>query len=263
MTKKMYLIIVFILLGSVIQALIGCGGSNGNNNSNGTYAQQPGNAPVQPPYGSGYYYNQQNPYGNGGYGGYGYGNGGYATSPMNAGCINGDINCQMQMYNNYNTYGYSAYPINPYNWGGYYNYHNYRFGTGGGAGGYGYGGYMNFCNCPVGTRPIYNSWAGLGCVQDMTIQPYFGAAMYYGLQPNNYQWVNIPQIPNTMGYGGGGYGGGGYGGGNCFSNVAQSCFIDQGGGCGAGGFCRVTAAGSRVGICVSNGSNGGANGVYR
>jgi len=158
-------------------------------------------------------------------------------------CVNGTAYCNSNQYANYP--GYSAYPYNPY----YYNM-NYAWGS---------GGYMgNFCDCPAGTRPVYNGQFGLGCVRVSTFNAYAGGAVYWGYGANNDQWVNIPQISNTQGYTQQNSG--------CFQNVAQSCFVDQLNACGTGRVCQATGAASRLGICVAQGATNtstGSIGGYR
>ncbi|WP_413290188.1 hypothetical protein [Bdellovibrio sp. HCB337] len=154
-----------------------------------------------------------------------------AVAPPPASCINGSAYCNSNLYGQNN--GYAAYPYNPY----YYNPQTV----------WGQGGYMgNFCNCPVGHRPVYNGQYGLGCVAISQFQPVAYGAVYWGWGADNSQWVNIPQVSNSQGYPTNRNS-------SCFQNVAQSCFIDQVNSCGAGATCRTTGGGSRLGICVSAG----------
>lgn len=162
-----------------------------------------------------------------------------ATVPPPATCMDGSTLCNANQYGAYP--GFSAYPYNPY-------YYNMNYAWGGYANGY----VGNFCNCPVGTRPVYNGQYGLGCVANTTFQAYAGGAVYWGYGANNNQWVNIPQISNSQGYPQGSNG--------CFQNVAQSCFVDQMNSCGAGLVCQTTGGGSRLGICVAQGATNGAYG---
>jgi len=156
-----------------------------------------------------------------------------ATVPPPTNCIDGSAYCNSNYYNQNN--GYSAYPYNPYYYGS----------TG------------NFCNCPVGYRPVYNANYGLGCVSMSSFQPYAYGAVYWGWGANNNQWVNIPQVSNTQGYPSSS---------SCYQNIAQSCFVDQVNSCGAGATCQPTAGGSRLGVCLANGTtlNGAGTGAaYR
>lgn len=167
-----------------------------------------------------------------------------ATVPPPTTCVDGSTYCNSNQY--VGNQGFSAYPYNPY-------YYNMNYSWGGNAGYVG-----NFCNCPYGTRPVYNGQFGLGCVSNSSFQAYAGGAAYWGYGANNNQWVNIPQISNSQGYpqqqGG------------CYQNVAQSCFVDQLNSCGAGRVCQTTGGGSRLGICVAQGAtntSAGSMGGYR
>lgn len=159
-------------------------------------------------------------------------------------CVDGTTYCNSNQYANYN--GFRPYPGNPY----YYNVN-----TVWGAGGY----VGNFCNCPWGSRPVYNGQFGMGCVSVNTFNAYAGGAVYWGYGANNNQWVNMPQISNSQGYPQNTNNG-------CFQNVAQSCFVDQMNACGAGRVCQTTGGGSRLGICVAPGAtntSAGSIGGYR
>lgn len=168
--------------------------------------------------------------------------------PPTTSCVDGTTYCNSHLYSNYN--GFYAYPKNPY----YYNL-NYSWNAHFGGN---YGGYIgNFCNCPVGTRPVYNAQFGLGCVSQFSFQPYISAAVYWGYGANNNQWVNIPQVSNSQGYPSQN---------SCYQNVVQSCFVDQLNSCGAGRLCQTTGGGSRLGICVAQGvtnTSAGSIGGYR
>lgn len=167
--------------------------------------------------------------------------------PPTTSCVDGSAYCNSGLYNNNN--GFYAYPNNPY-------YHNLNYAWNGYFGG-SIGGYVgNFCNCPIGTRPVYNGQFGLGCVSTMSFQAYAGAAVYWGYGANNNQWVNIPQVSNSQGYPQS----------RCFQNVAQSCFVDQLNSCGPGRICQTTGGGSRLGICIAQGvtnTSAGSIGGYR
>lgn len=157
-----------------------------------------------------------------------------ATVPPPTSCVDGTTYCNSNQYAAYP--GYQAYPYNPY----YYQ-------TNG-----------NFCNCPWGSRPVYNGQFGMGCVSMNTFNTYAYGAVYWGYGANNNQWVNIPQISNSQGYPQQNNG--------CFQNVAQSCFVDQLNACGAGRVCQTTGGGSRLGICVAPGAtntSAGSMGGYR
>ncbi|MNJ99747.1 hypothetical protein D3C87_175280 [compost metagenome] len=160
-----------------------------------------------------------------------------ATTPLDNRCFNGQMNCNSGVYNQFYQYGWMAYPGFQYG----YNYTNYfnQYGV---------------CNCPVGTLPTYNSYAGLGCVRQEYLNPFMGFSFYwqvgwggygsYGYShPMNDYPVNINQISNVSGYPNNG---------NCQQNLIQSCYANQANSCGTGATCRITAAGSGLGICVRN-----------
>ncbi|MGZ3797379.1 MAG: hypothetical protein ACXVB1_13485 [Pseudobdellovibrionaceae bacterium] len=155
-----------------------------------------------------------------------------ATVPPPANCMNGSTYCNSNLYAG-NT-GFSAYPSNPY----YYNT-SYAWNQG--------SYYGNFCDCPNGSRPVYNGQFGLGCVAISNFQSYSNGALYWGLGANNNQWVNIPQISNSQGYPN-------YATNGCYQNVAQSCFVDQVNSCSPGFICQTTGGASRLGICVGQGA---------
>lgn len=172
-----------------------------------------------------------------------------AATPLPApptACVDGTTYCNSNLYRG--NPGFTAYPHNPY-------FYNMRYAWGGNFGlGSGYVG--NFCNCPHGSRPVYNGQFGLGCVSTANFQAYAGGAVYWGYGANNNQWVNIPQISNSQGYKSNG----------CYQNVAQSCFVDQVNSCGPGLLCQTTGGGSRLGICVAQGAtntSAGSMGGYR
>lgn len=207
--------------------IIACAGNNNSGNQATPVA-------ATPPVNSGF----NNGFNNCGMG-YGCNNMPYGIAsvpPMNMGCLYGTMNCQMDMYNQY---GFTPYQINPYQWGGYFSFYYQQYG-------FIQSGNMNFCNCPIGTRPVYNGMAGLGCVQIDMINPYMNTMIYYGLSAQNYQFVNTPQYSNMNGSANG-----------CYSNLGQACFINQSQTCGPGAFCQVTAPASNIGVCVSNGSTNG------
>lgn len=163
------------------------------------------------------------------------GNGGFnaagtiATVPAPAPtgtCTAGATNCPGNNYGQFT--GYTPYPSQPS-----------PYGMNGGANGVPV--YGNFCDCPVGFRPVYNAQYGLGCVSMAALQPYASGTIYWGWNANNNQWVNIPQVSNTQGYPSSNA---------CYRHVAQSCFVDQANTCGANATCQPTGGGSRLGVCV-------------
>lgn len=155
-----------------------------------------------------------------------------APAAMDNNCIAGANPCNNNIYNNYQNYGFMPYPnySNPY----YYSYY----------GAYGYYGNNGFCECPAGYRPVYSAYNGLGCVKNDNFNAYSNYAVYWWLQPNNSQWVNIPQVTNlqpttTQGY-------------NCYQNVAQTCFVNTANSCGYNATCLPSAPGSVIGVCTLN-----------
>jgi hypothetical protein len=166
---------------------------------------------------------------------------------MTTDCVNNPSACNSGLYQQ--SPGFTPYNYNgntPYG-GGYY----------GGNYGYTYGGYAGgtynpfvfgnnsayLCNCPVGSVPTYNNYAGLGCVQSS--QFYGFAYVSFGYGANNNQWTNIPQISNQVGYGNS----------SCYNGVVQSCLVNNSSTCSVGYSCRSNSASSSLGICVSNNSN--------
>ena len=183
-----------------------------------------------------------------------------ASTPLSAACLSGQVYCDSSVYNN--NYGYQAYPVNFYQYGGYNNYYynywwpNYQnyYGSYYNNYSYGYNNYNNyynnynssqyygyFCDCPVGSRPVYNAQMGMGCVQDQVFGAVAPYASYFYLQANSNNLVNITQVPSV---------GGSVTGGTCQNNIAQSCAVDLANTCGAGMRCQVTSGSSRIGICV-------------
>ncbi len=179
-----------------------------------------------------------------------------ATVPaMSTDCVNNPSLCNPNLYQQ--SPGFTPYNYNGNNiyGGGYYN-----GGFNAGFGGY-YGGSYNpfvfgnntsyLCNCPNGSVPTYNNYAGLGCVQSTQVYGYFYAS--FGFGTNNNQWTNIPQISNTVGYGNRG----------CYNGVVQSCLVDDPSTCTVGFSCRSNSASSRLGICISNNANQNAGQILR
>lgn len=169
-----------------------------------------------------------------------------ATAPgMNAQCVNNPNLCQSNVYN--------APGFTPYNYGntGYGSYGNY-------GGGYSYNDPFNYyqnnsaflCNCSSGLVPTYNSYAGLGCVQQSQVNS--GAYAYFSWGIDNNQWTNIPQVSNVSGYSNSG----------CYNGVVQSCLVGQANTCSIGFTCRTNDASSHLGLCVSNSTATNSSGGY-
>lgn len=169
-------------------------------------------------------------------------------SQMNTQCVNNPALCNGQIYQQNN--GFYPYTNYGYNYGGYnQGYPNYS----GGIYYTGNSGYL--CNCPTGSIPTYNSYGGLGCVNNA----YMGGSAYayfglYGNGATNNQWMNIPQISNYTGYNQS----------SCYNGVVQSCLVNQSQTtCSAGYTCRATTAQSNLGLCVSNSTQNTQGSGYR
>lgn len=170
---------------------------------------------------------------------------------INADCLNYPQACQNGYYNQP---GFTPYNYGYQNNGGVF-YNNGYYGTGTSPFHQLYN--SNYlCNCPAGTVPTYNNYAGLGCVQSNLIGGGYGfqGYAYWGWNgSNNNQWVNIPQISNTQGYNNS----------SCYNGVVQSCIVTDQATCRTGYSCRATSAASALGICVSNGANGQTGQIFR
>lgn len=163
------------------------------------------------------------------------------TNTMNTqDCVNNPSLCNGGYYNN-------QYGFQPYNNGGTYFGNNGYYGTGSTQ----Y--YFNntsagLCNCPAGTMPTYNAYAGMGCVNSNLMSGGASGYAYFGYgsgTTNNSQWMNIPQVSNYVGYSSQ----------TCYNGVVQSCLTDQQNMCSSGYTCRAASASSRMGLCVANSSN--------
>ncbi|MBC7420474.1 MAG: hypothetical protein H7328_07065 [Bdellovibrio sp.] len=168
-----------------------------------------------------------------------------ATVPdMNAQCISNPSLCQQNLYQQ--NAGFNHYN-NP-NQNGYQNgqYGN-QYGTQYGGGYYNQNNLSNLCNCPDGSMPTYNNYAGLGCVQSNQI--YGSGYAYFSWGASNTHWTNVPQLSNV----------GNYSQNTCYNGVVQSCLVDRANTCSTGYTCRVSAASSRLGLCVSNTNTSNSN----
>ena len=150
-------------------------------------------------------------------------------------CSSNPANCNSSLYQQ--SYGYSNYgnTSSPFN---YYNNSAY------------------LCNCPYGTVPTYNSYAGLGCVQtsyyssDYQTDGYLDTSKAAGLGIYGYiyvgwsnnQWYGQPQV-NSFYYGSSSS--------SCYSGAIQSCLVGQSNSCPGGSFCRSNGANSSLGLCVT------------
>ena len=171
-------------------------------------------------------------------------NDGQVSAPaVSSNCVTNPQTCQSSLY--LQNSGFSVYP---YNNGGAYN----SYGTGGTV--FANGSFVSsgatpfyfansaayLCNCPLGSIPTYNTYAGLGCVQSQ----YVGATGYvaFGWGSNNGQWLNIPQISNNAGYPNR----------SCYNGVVQSCIIGKANSCSVGSTCLPANTYSNMGLCQRN-----------
>lgn len=168
-----------------------------------------------------------------------------ATVPANTCLVQ---NCDNSEYNNYMQSGFAAY--NTSSWGGY------SYFTALSLQSY-YGNYSSqwgyFCGCAQGTTPVYNSVRGMGCVNNMYLQQFGQAAVFWTLPQNSQQFASYPAsqaMQYVASYGGGGYQY--YSAGSCVNFVAESCYVNQVNACREGASCRATVQGSSMGICIRN-----------
>jgi hypothetical protein len=165
----------------------------------------------------------------------------YAATPTSVACLYGATTCDSSQYALY--YGFQAYPgfqtiyVNP-NSTNRYTINNTTY--------FESENMTTFCNCPLGTRPVYNGLIGMGCVNSQMVGGQFGQPYLWG-QTNNqnsgagaYNYVNWNQVSN-MNYGDLPNG--------CYTDMAWSCFIDVPNGCFQGYTCKATLTNSRLGIC--------------
>ncbi len=124
--------------------------------------------------------------------------------------------------------GFSQYPYNTQNG-------LYQYGTNG------------FCQCPNGSRPVYNSTMGLGCMSNATLDagaiPYqsynwnYSTNTWMNVNPTQYQPYSGAITTSTVG---------------CFNNVIVACDSRVAQSCGVGGYCRPVGGGSSLGLCIYN-----------
>lgn len=162
---------------------------------------------------------------------------------MQANCVNNPSLCQPYTYQQ--SPGFS-------NYNGYNSYNNY-YGGGAVYGGYNNGSYNPFyytnnaaylCNCPSGYIPTYNSYAGLGCVQNTSVYGFGYLYFSWGVSTN--QWTSVGQITSisAAGYSSSSSA--------CYNGVVQSCLTTQINSCMIGYSCRSSSAGSQLGLCISD-----------
>ncbi len=165
---------------------------------------------------------------------------------------NSHSRCQNDIYNQ--GYGFQPYPN--YQQFPDYQYNNY-------CGFYAYSAYYQYqyqqvqrpqsfqdCFCPYGMRAVYSAAHGLGCVDTYYVTP---DVVLWNIPPYSYRTFpsgpSPHQIPNFQ------YP---YASSNsCFNSMPISCAVDYQNSCGSGYSCVPTAGGSRIGLCVRNGYNGG------
>jgi hypothetical protein len=147
-----------------------------------------------------------------------------AVTPTNTCMLPNGIqgNCDTSFYGQ--VAGFSVYP---YNGSGYYgNTNNY-------AGG--------LCACNNGSRPVYNSQFGLGCMATNYVN--VNAGFYsFGWNSGNSSWYGLPQVAYQPFVSSAGS--------NCFNDVAYVCDVRLANSCGNTGFCRPVSGASSVGLCV-------------
>lgn len=164
-----------------------------------------------------------------------------STPAVSSNCVTNPQTCQSSLY--LQNSGFSAYPYSTGTYGAYGTgavFANNGVYTSGATPFYFANSAAYLCNCPLGSVPTYNTYAGLGCVQNQ----YVGATGYvaFGWGPNNGQWLNIPQISNQTGYPKN----------SCYNGVVQSCIIGQDSSCAVGSTCRPANAYSNMGLCQRN-----------
>jgi hypothetical protein len=171
-------------------------------------------------------------------------NDGQVSAPaVSSDCVTNPQTCQSSIYSQNS--GFSVYPYG--NGSGSYGsygsgtvFANNRFYNSGATPFYFANSAAYLCNCPLGSVPTYNSYAGLGCVQSQYVG--FSGYVALGWGPNNGQWLNIPQISNMTGYPNN----------SCYNGVVQSCIIGQTNSCAVGSTCRPANTYSNMGLCQRN-----------
>lgn len=165
---------------------------------------------------------------------------GEASISNNADCISNPASCNSAIYqqnNGYTNYGGTGSP--------FYNNGNSNY----------------LCNCPAGTMPTYNSYAGLGCVRTASYSSGLSAGiglygyLYVGWG-TNHQLYAMPQLYRYNDYYDYNYGYNrsyeyGYNNRNCYNGAVQSCVVGQANNCPSGYACRQSGAQSTLGLCVT------------
>lgn len=135
--------------------------------------------------------------------------------------------------NGFNGASYQNHPgYTPYGYGQpFYYYNNNAF----------------LCNCPYGTLPTFNRFAGLGCVSVNQLGMKASFSAFFYLSWGNNQWTNLPQL-YRYNYSSGS--------GSCYNGVVQSCLVNQPNSCPSGYICRpnnmASSSASNMGLCVAS-----------
>lgn len=143
-----------------------------------------------------------------------------AGASVTSACINQPASCNSSVYQQSD--GYSAYSNNgnPFSYAGNSAY---------------------LCNCPYGSIPTYNAYAGLGCVQTSYVNFSFYGSLYLGymyLGWSQNQWSLQSQLTTY--------------GANCYNGAIQSCVPNQANTCPAGSTCMQNGRSSSLGLCVTS-----------
>lgn len=161
---------------------------------------------------------------------------------VNGQCITNAASCNTSAYAQARGYGYYPYGSGS---GGYATNYGYGSNYGNGSNYYGYGynysapfTYYNnnayLCNCPAGTIPTYNGYAGLGCVSTSNLNYGWGSYFYMGWGSSN--WYTMPNLNSYSG---------------CYSGAVQSCAINVPNSCPTGSYCLSNFTGSTLGLCTA------------
>lgn len=163
----------------------------------------------------------------------------YASTPTSMACLYGAATCDSTQYSLY--YGFQTYPgfqtiyvdqelANRYSTTNSSAYYSQNV--------------TNFCNCPAGTRPVFNGQIGMGCVNTQMIATFSSRAYFWGQttasQGSSYNYVNWNQVSNMNGSGLAN---------GCYTDLAWACFIDVPNSCFQGYTCQAAISNSRLGIC--------------
>jgi hypothetical protein len=152
------------------------------------------------------------------------GSGEATVSGLNSQCVSNPTACNSGAYQQ--SQGYSPYNYN--NGSNGYNQYSTPFS------------YNNntayLCNCPIGSLPTYNSYAGLGCVRQSAS---FSGFFYLGW--GHKRWNSTPYIRSYSFNNNS----------NCYSGAVQSCLLSLANSCSPGYICRSNNNASNIGLCVA------------